>query len=104
VDAIVAGQELRSLMQEVLVEQQGASRWTYYTLKAPRDLPQQKMPVTEEERILAYVREHESISNAECREILKVDNDRAYYLLKKLCDSKRLKAKGKGKARQYVIV
>ena len=104
VNTLVAGQELRSLMQAGLVEQQGASRWTYYTLNAARELPEQKAPRTEDARILAYVREHGSINNAECREMLEVDNDRAHYLLKKLCDSKHLKPKGRGKARRYVIV
>jgi len=103
VDTLVADQELRSLMQAGLVEQQGASRWTTYTLKAPHGVSQQTAPQTDEERIVAHVREHGSISNAEGREILEVDNVRAYYLLKKLCDSKQLKPKGKGKARCYGI-
>jgi hypothetical protein len=37
VDAMVAGQELRGLVQVNLVDQQGASRWTSYTLKAARE-------------------------------------------------------------------
>ena len=37
-----------------------------------------------EEQILAYLREHGSISNTECRNLLSVDLQRASYLLKKL--------------------
>ena len=37
-----------------------------------------------EERILAHVREHDSISNTECRSLLSIDLQRASYLLKKL--------------------
>ena len=42
-------------------------------------------PMTDEERILAYVREHGSTNNAECREFLSIDRRRATYLLHKLC-------------------
>jgi len=39
---------------------------------------------TDEEKILAYVRDHGSISNPECRDLLAVDYNRASYLLKKM--------------------
>jgi ATP-dependent DNA helicase RecG len=84
VDAMVAGQELRGLVQAGLVEQHGVSRSTSYTLRVPDDLPGRKPLEADEERILAYVREHASISNAECRELLHVELQRASYLLKKL--------------------
>jgi ATP-dependent DNA helicase RecG len=67
VDEVVAGQELRGLMQAGLADQQGVSRWTYYTLKAPRGLPEHAAPATDEDRIIAYVTEHGSINNTECR-------------------------------------
>ena len=40
--------------------------------------------MTDEETILAYVREHGSISNSECRDLLSVDRHRAAYLLQKI--------------------
>ena len=40
--------------------------------------------ITDEEKILAYVREHGSISNPECCDLLSVDYNRASYLLKKM--------------------
>ena len=39
---------------------------------------------TEEELILEYVRQNGSISNAECRNLLNVDRNRAFYLLNKM--------------------
>ena len=38
----------------------------------------------DEKRILAYIRQHGSINNAECRELLSVDRNRAAHLLKKM--------------------
>jgi len=39
---------------------------------------------TDEEKILAFLREHGSISNTECRDFLNVDLNRASYLLRKM--------------------
>ncbi|MCC7265005.1 MAG: sigma-54-dependent Fis family transcriptional regulator [Candidatus Latescibacteria bacterium] len=41
-------------------------------------------PANDEEQILAYVRQHGSIGNTECRDLLAVSPERASYLLKKL--------------------
>jgi len=38
----------------------------------------------EEKQILAYVKEHGSISNTQCRDLLGVDFDHASYLLRKM--------------------
>ena len=40
--------------------------------------------VTDEEKILSHIREHGSISNTECRELLSADRHRATYLLQKM--------------------
>ncbi|MFC1719286.1 sigma-54 interaction domain-containing protein [Candidatus Poribacteria bacterium] len=39
---------------------------------------------TDEEKILSYIREHDSIGNTECRELLSADRHRATYLLQKM--------------------
>jgi len=36
-------------------------------------------------------------------DMLGLDADQTYYLMKKLCDNKRLKPKGKGRWREYVL-
>lgn len=40
--------------------------------------------VTDEQKVLAYIREHGSINNSECRELLSADRHRATYLLQKM--------------------
>jgi ATP-dependent DNA helicase RecG len=101
IDATVAGQELRGLVQAGLVEQHGASRWTSYTLPVPSHFPEQKALHADEEKILAYIREHGTINNAECRELLTVDLQRASYLLKKLTAEGVLQREGERRWAHY---
>ena len=49
---------------------------------------------TDEQRILAYVKQHGSISNAECRDMLNVELHRASYLLKKMLNQGTLIREG----------
>jgi predicted HTH transcriptional regulator len=100
VDATMAREELRGLVQTGLVAQNGASRWTYYTLKVKDESIGLK---PNEEQILAYVKKNGSINNVHCRELLKVDETRAYYLMNKLAESGILRPKGKGRWRVYVL-
>jgi ATP-dependent DNA helicase RecG len=94
VDAMMAGQELRGLVQAGLVDQHGASRWTSYTLRISRESMAQGTRPADEEKILAYVREHGRINNAECRGLLEVDLHCASYLLKRLAAEGELKREG----------
>jgi predicted HTH transcriptional regulator len=103
VDAMVAGQELRGLVQAGLVEPHGASRWTSYTLRAPRGYPEQKAEPVDEQKILSFVRERGSINNAKCRELLVVEDKRAWYLLNKLCKRGLLKQVGRGRWSRYAL-
>ncbi len=104
VDGMLAGQELRGLVQEGLIEQHGVSRWTYYTLKAESEQQTaQQVEPTDEERILAHVREQGSISNTECRQLLDIEDKRAWYLLSKLVKSGALKREGRGRWSRYVL-
>ena len=41
-------------------------------------------PTTDEEKILAYIRQHGSITNSKCRDLLSVSYNRASYLLRKM--------------------
>ncbi|MGA9349191.1 MAG: hypothetical protein WBW48_10360 [Anaerolineae bacterium] len=88
VETVEATRELRGLVETGLVEMHG-SRWAYYTLS--EEVPAQVQPplplaMSGEEKILDYVREHGSIRNAECRELLGLgdDHERARYILGKL--------------------
>jgi len=107
VDTIQAGQELRELVQTGLVEQHSTGRWTHYTLDdalvQQSELPIPAAPETNEGRILTFVRDHGSINNAECRKLLKVKEERAWYLLMKLCKTGRLHPEGEGRWRRYLV-
>jgi predicted HTH transcriptional regulator len=102
IDSLSAGRELRGLVQAGLVEQQSARRWTYYTLSVARELPAGSALSDEEERILAYAKQHGEITNTECRNLLTVEDHRAYYLLKKLTEAGLLSPLGRGKGRRYI--
>jgi predicted HTH transcriptional regulator len=103
VDPLVAGRELRSLVESALVEQEGTRRWTSYRLQVSPDVPAQIELSTEEKEILAWISEKKSITNKECRQLLGVGPTRAYYLLKRLCDAKHIKSTGAGKGRSYSL-
>jgi ATP-dependent DNA helicase RecG len=100
VDTIKAGEELRGLVQTGLVTQNGASRWTYYTLITESD-DQTTNLETDEERILDYVQKNGSINNEQCRKLLSADTNRAYYLINKLIKNNYLIPKGNGRWRVY---
>ena len=57
--------------------------------------------ITDEEKILAYLREHGSISNPECRDLLSVDLHRSSYLLKKMLGYGLLKREGEHRWSRY---
>lgn len=101
-DALTAGQELKGLVQQGLFIQHGVGRWTTYTLMAKPEVMPPRGLLGDEEKIVAYVKENGSISNAECRSLLGVDQVRAYYLLRKLRGAGHLKEVGKGRWRRYV--
>ncbi|MDO8690161.1 MAG: ATP-binding protein [Dehalococcoidia bacterium] len=105
VDSVVANRELRGLVQSGLVEQHSTRRWAYYTfplspeLKVP--LQPHVQPYVEEETILDYVRKHGTISNSECRDLLKVGVQRASHLLKRLYSRGFLAREGKRRWARY---
>ncbi|MHB1559590.1 MAG: ATP-binding protein [Isosphaeraceae bacterium] len=103
VNTIVAGQELRGLVQTGLLEPHGFGRWTFYTLKSPGEAVTVEGGLTEQEnRILAHVGLRGTITNAECRNLVGVNADRAKYLLGKLTKSGRLRAEGTGRWKRYL--
>jgi len=62
-----------------------------------------RRPPREEARILAYVQQNVSISNAECRTLLGVDRHRAFYLLEKIRHTQQLVRKGSSRAVRYYL-
>ena len=102
VDTMIAGQDLRGMVQTGIVEQTGFGRWTKYILKVQEDRTDISIYESDEDKILDYIKKHGSINNNECRELLNVNNARAYYLLKKLSEQRKLTAIKKGKGRRYI--
>ena len=101
VDSVTANRELRGLVQLDLIQQHSSRRWAYYTLNVPTEVKVIALPQTDEEKIIAYVREHGSISNSECRDLLKVGIHRASHLLKKMHIRGLLKKKGERRWAHY---
>ncbi len=105
VDALVAGAELRGLVQTGLVSQHGAGRWTYYRLvvKLTGPVDEPAAGQSEETRILDVVRKSGAITNGECQVLLGVSQTRAYYLLDSLVNQGKLRGEGAKKGRRYVL-
>lgn len=92
-NSVAATRDLRGLVGTNLVEQHGTRGGAFYTLKtAARAEPVTER--TESERVLAYVQEHGSINNAQCRELLNVNIQHASYLLKRMLSLGHLEKEG----------
>ena len=59
--------------------------------------------ISDEERILAYIREHGSIKRADCRQLLGVDEIKAKYILRKMRDGGLLLQEGTRRGAHYVL-
>ena len=57
----------------------------------------------EEQRIIQHIRKQGSLNNTECRNLLGVNIDRAYYLLRKMHKSGVLKQIGQQRGTRYVL-
>ena len=108
VETVEATRELRGLVETGLVEMYGTRRGAYYTLSEevlPWVQPPLPLAMSDQEKILAYVQEHNSIRNAECRELLGLgdDNERARYILGKLVVAGELMQIGQKRGTRYVL-
>jgi ATP-dependent DNA helicase RecG len=59
--------------------------------------------MSDEERILAYVREHGSIKRADCQQLLGVDDIKAKYVLRKMKEAGLLRQEGTRRGARYVL-
>ena len=101
VDSVTASRELRGLVQSGLVEQHSTRRWAYYTLSSAAKTETGPMPLSDEERIIAYLREHGSINNAECRDLLGADARRVNYVLQRMLAEGVLQRQGERRWARY---
>jgi len=105
-----AYKDLRDLVAAGLVTVRGSGRNAVYTLNVSTNLPESTPVITPprnllsaEERILAFVREHNSITNEQCRDLLGVQRRRATALLGGLVTTGVLVQTGAGRSTRYVI-
>ena len=106
VDSVTANRELRGLVQAELIEQHSTRRWAYYTLRVKPEpgAPQPVAPaMTDEEKVLDYVRQHGSIKRAECEELLGINKEQARYLLGKMRQRGLLRSEGERKTTRYYL-
>jgi len=60
-------------------------------------------PQTDEEKILAHVREHRSIKRSECQQLLGVSGIQARYLLQKMRKRGLLRLDRRGRGARYIL-
>lgn len=102
VDGPTATRELQRLVHNMLAEQHGTRGGAYYRLRC--DLTQAPPAISEDEiRVLGYVTSNGSITSRELQHLLNLNRGRAWYLLKRMVQSGRLKQLGKGKQTRYQI-
>jgi ATP-dependent DNA helicase RecG len=101
VDSFEVTRRLGELVQQGLLRQHGARRWTIYT---PTDqaAPAESEVSAEDEAILVYVRAHSSISRKECSSLLGISPERAGYLLQRLRDRGHLRQEGEKRGARYL--
>ena len=108
VDVALATRELRGLVEAGLAVQHSTRRWAYYTpgeklsATAAAPAPRPVKPQTDEERILAYVREKGVITRRECRDLLGSDN-KAKVVLRHLLRDHKLSKQGSTRGATYSL-
>lgn len=102
VDSVTANRELRELVQAGLIEQSGTRRWAYYTLSSPSEMQDLSPPQSDEEQILAYVRERGFIKRADCQQLLGISAIQARYVLQKMREKGLLQLQGSRKGARYL--
>ena len=103
VDSVTANRELHGLVQLGLSEQHSTRRWAYYTLKISPEVKVVALPQADEEKIIAYVREHGFIKRADCQRLLGLTDIRARYILRKMRTQGLLRLEGSRKSAKYVL-
>jgi ATP-dependent DNA helicase RecG len=93
VDAILDATQSANLLPPQFEDRISSFKITLYNAQLQSD----------EEKILAYVREHGSIRRIECQTLLVTDSRRSKHILQKMRDSGLLKQKGTTKGAYYVI-
>ncbi|MBN2004571.1 MAG: putative DNA binding domain-containing protein [Anaerolineae bacterium] len=102
-DSAEVTRQLADLVQQGVLRQHGARRWTFYTLPGetkPEDVTNLE---GKEQVVLDYVRAHGAITRNECATLLKVKPHQATYLLQTLRERGVLHQQGSRRWTRYVL-
>jgi len=97
--------ELKNIMERALIKSRGSMIRLEHLQFIHTDIQPKsdEHNSTDETKILTYIRQHGSINNAECRELLLVDRRRAAYLLEKMHHQGLLVQRSSRRWAQYYI-
>jgi len=96
IDAILDAMQKRGLPAPDFKDRRTAFLVTFYQVK-PAELSE------EEQRIIAYVKEHGSIRRSEAQKLLEVSDRRAKYVLETMEKARLLRQEGRQKAARYLL-
>jgi ATP-dependent DNA helicase RecG len=97
IDAMLDAMQNRGLPAPVFEDKRTAFLVKFYQVK-PTELSE------EEQRIIAYVKEHGSIRRSEAQKLLEVSDRRARYVLETMVKAKLLRQDGRQKAARYLLL
>ena len=97
-----AQRDLRRLMESGLLELRGRGASAHYVL-SPRYARTVQLPLDSRQRVVNYVAQSGSITNAECRRLLELSRAGAGKLLRQLVAEGRLQMKGVRRGARYIL-
>ena len=96
IDAMLDAMQKKGLPAPVFEDKRTSFLVRFYQVK-PVELSE------EEQRIIAYVKEHGSIKRADAQKLLDVSDRRAKYVLEKMEKARLLRQKGRQKSAHYLL-
>ena len=97
IDAMLDAMQRRGLPAPVFEDRRTAFLVRFYQVM-PAELSE------EEQRVLAFVKEHGSIKRAEAQKLLEVSDRRAKYVLEKMEKARLLRQEGRQKSARYLLL
>jgi ATP-dependent DNA helicase RecG len=97
IDAMMEAMQKRGLPAPVFEDKRTSFLVKFYQVM-PAELSE------EEQRVLAYVKEHGSIRRAEAQKLLEVSDRRAKYILEKMEKARLLRQEGRQKSARYLLL
>lgn len=97
IDAMLDAMQKMGLPAPVFEDRRTAFLVTFYHVKLA-ELSE------EEQRIIAYVKEHGSIKRSEAQKLLEVSDRRAKYVLETMVKARHLRQEGRQKAARYLLL